>query len=69
MFYGFIVFTAALLALLFFIRQMEKRGRLLEREKQMEESLDDIHTANILRDSLRSNPDFVRQLRSRFTRQ
>ena len=43
-------------------------GKKTEEADQMKQVLDDIHTANVARDRLRSSPDVAARVRALFTR-
>jgi hypothetical protein len=68
MLYEVIGGVTLLLAILALFYTFEKQGRNNEQNDEMQQVLDDIHTANMARDALESDPDFARRVRDRFTR-
>ncbi|MBI3441722.1 MAG: hypothetical protein HY052_08005 [Proteobacteria bacterium] len=67
--FGWIAGGAGLLvALIILIYKLEAVGRRHEQNDQMQQVLDDIHTADMARDRLDRDTDDARRVRERFTR-
>lgn len=67
MFYG-IVAAVIVISLLLLVLKLEAQGRRAAQNDQMKRVLDDVHAANMARDSLRRDPAAAKRVRDRFTR-
>ena len=60
--------AAVVLGLIFLMYRLESQGRRAAQNDQMRQTLDDIHTAEMVRDHLRHDPMARQRVRDRFTR-
>ena len=68
MVYGLACCAAAIFAFVALIYKLEWQGRKAEQAEQMQQVLDDIHTADMARDRLNHDTADAERVRERFTR-
>lgn len=60
--------AAIIFGLIALVYKLEGQGRKAEQNGQMQQVLDDIHTADMARDRLAADPAAAKRVRERFTR-